>query len=469
MSSTALRSLLRRLQTRLGQRANRLVGQWVATPVPEGAPRIAQRVRQMLRRFGYKEQNYKICLLTEAQCRRAFAAYGPPSQTWAGVTMPAARLIAYQLRRNVLSPLRSGRQRWAQARRRGQQATAPASAGLFLGMNYQFCTAQDAYVAEPNRYTNITQETQRLLRSYQALSPTQYGQGTIGILISCYRPEPFIEDFLANLHELATPERLIPVVINAGMSAECEAAIHHSLSEGSFHNYHLLNRPGAGIYEAWNEGIQALGNNVEFITNFNVDDRRHPLCLNTQADCLNAFAAKHVAITDYCYFFQTRSHTQDLYAHNSRNTTLIPTVNQRTLLDRNFPHSSPLWRQSLHLEDNCGLFDTTYQSAGDAEFWYRVSRQYKNPFAVISIPLSLYYQNPKGLSTRPNTVGALEHQRCTEEHYNSIIEAVDRTVSPLFSEQHLQLKSPEHLQLHAYISALNQKGPGQILIEEDDS
>ena len=470
MSPASLRSVARRLQTRVGQRANRVVGRLVAQPSPREQPRIAQRVRSLLETLGYREQNYKTCLLTEAQCLRAMAAYGPPGAAWAGVTMPAARLLVYQLRRNALRPFRMGRRLWQQARpTRGRAQPVPSAAGLFFGMNYRFRTAQDPYNPQPNRFAEITNETKQLLRTFKAIDPTRHGAGKIGILISCYRPEAFVHGFLKNLGELATPERLIPVVINAGMSAECEETFRQGLAEGGFHQYHLLDMPGSGIYEAWNVGIEALGNSVEFITNFNVDDRRHPLCLNAQADCLNAFPGKQVAITDYCYFFKSEQHTKDLYAFNSENITLIPTVNQRTLLDRNFPHSSPLWRRSLHLANHAGLFNPTYQSAGDAEFWYRVSQMYPNSFTVISIPLSLYYQNPKGLSTRPQTDGLIEHQRCTQDHYNWIVERIDRAVSERFTERHLKLNSPEHLQLYAYISSLNEDAAGLTRKEADKS
>ena len=457
MSAAWFRSVARRFQTRVGQRANLVVGRLVAQPSPHEQPRIAQRVRSLLETLGYREQNYKTCLITEAQCLRAMATYGPPGAAWAGVTMPAARLLIYQLRRNALRPLRIGRRLWQKARptRRPKQ-TVSSAAGLFFGMNYRLRSAQDLNKPEPNRFAEITHETKQLLRTFKAIDPSHHGEGKIGILISCYRPEAFVHDFLKNLAELATPERLIPVVINAGMSAECEETFRQSLAEGGFHQYHLLNRPGIGIYEAWNVGIEVLGNTVEFITNFNVDDRRHPLCLNAQAECLNTFPSKQVAITDYCYFFKSEQHTKDLYASNSGNITLIPTVNQRTLIDHNFPHSSPLWRRSLHLPNNVGLFDATYQSAGDAEFWYRVSQMHPNAFKVISIPLSLYYQNPKGLSTRPQTIGVIEHQRCTKDHYNWIVESIDSAASERFTEKHLNIHNSEHLQLYAYISSLNE-------------
>lgn len=442
----------------MGQRMNRLVGTLVARPTLSNTPRIARRVHQLLARLGYPQQNYKISLLTEAQCLRAQAAHGPPGPAWAGMYMPATRLAAYQFKQYLLGPLRVTRQGWqhlrAGLRRQGTKTQQAGGAGLFLGMNYRFCSANDARALEPERYAEVSREATRLLHTFQVISPGRHGQGTIGILVSCYRPEPFIEDFLNNLGQLATPERLIPVVINAGMEAQCEARIEAALRDGAFHSYHLLNRPGASIYEAWNSGITALGNSAEFITNFNVDDRRHPLCLNVQAEALNAFGGKQVAITDYCYFFESLPQLETIYANNATATTLIPTVNQRTLVDHNFPHSGPLWRSQLHNPKNCGLFNTSYQSAGDAEFWYRVSRRHPDAFQVISIPLNLYFQNPNGLSTKPETAGAQEHKRCTKEHYAQLINAMENAINSEFAEAHLELAEATHLQLHAYLSAL---------------
>lgn len=451
---SSLRSLAQRARSRMDRRASRMLGSWAIRRRQPGSPRIARQVQALLRGAGYREQNYITCLLTEAQCLRAEETYGAPGPAWGAFTMPAVWMLGYQIRRNLLQPLRRLRQGRRGAKRQHESSEATSSAGLFMGMNYRFRSAGDPCRPEPERYQQITRQAERLLKTYQTLAPTTHGKGAIGILISCYRPEAFIDNFLENLCTLATPERLVPVVINAGMSGDCEATILHKLAQSGFLNHHFLNRPNSGIYEAWNEGIKQLGNSVEFITNFNVDDRRHPLCLNVQADCLNAFTGKQVAITDYCYFFVNQPSSEELYALNTPNVTLIPTVNQRTLIDRNFPHSSPLWRSSLHHHEQCGLFDTSYQSAGDAEFWYRVSRRHPQGFSVISIPLSLYYQNPRGLSTRPQTIGLSEHQRCTREHYDHLTTLVDQVATPAFLKNHLQLVGPEHLQLYACASAL---------------
>lgn len=452
----AVKRVARLVQTRIGQKANRVLGGLVASQPRPPAPRIARQMHQQLWRLGYRDQSYQTCLLTEAQCLRAEAAYGPPNAAWAGVNMPATRLMAYQLRRNLLAPLQAGLQPLRALRARRARTRHSQSAGLFEGMGYGFRSAADGGDPDPNRYARLTAQAQALLSTYRAIQPERHGQGAIGILISCYNPEQHIAGFLDNLLALETRDRLIPVVINAGMSEACAHSIRTALAGGGFHSYHMIDLPGSAIYTAWNAGIEALGDSVEFITNFNVDDRRHPLCLNVQAECLNAFPDKQVAVTDYTYFFDPRHNTDELFAHNCGNTTLIPVINERTLVDRNFPHSSPMWRHSLHESTDCGLFNESYKSAGDAEFWYRVSRRHTNAFAVISIPLSLYYQNPGGLSTRPQTAGLSEHSRCTHDHYLSLMERMDTAISPEFARQHIQLSPPEHIQLYALASALEE-------------
>ena len=114
-----------------------------------------------------------------------------------------------------------------------------------------------------------------------------------------------------------------------------------------------------------------------------------------------------------------------------------------------------MWRAALHSEDCCGLFDETYQSAGDADFWYRVSRAHAAAFEISSLPLSLYFNNPIGLSTRPNTVGISEHHACSQIHYRALMQEIDDSLSSDFAEQHLQNDNAEYMQLYAALSAID--------------
>ena len=108
-----------------------------------------------------------------------------------------------------------------------------------------------------------------------------------------------------------------------------------------------------------------------------------------------------------------------------------------------------MWRSSLHNNANVGLFNEKYTSAGDAEFWYRVSRNNSNAFGSVSIPLNLYYQNPNGISTKPNTIGAEEHRIATKKHYAHLKSRIYKYVGTEFVENYLYPSRPEELQIHS--------------------
>ncbi len=456
-ANAALKRITRRIQTRIGQRANRTVGTWMATQGPATTPRIARQAHQLIWRMGCQAHSYKTCLVTEAQCLRAEAAYGPPNPAWAGVPQPITRLVIYALGRRIYAWLCAAIEPLQRVRLQRKQHSPACSAGLFEGLGYRFVSANDNNPADPETYSRLTDQALSALKSYRIIQPDRQGNGNIGILISCFHPEEHISGFLDNLLSLESRHRLFPVFINAGMSEACAEMIQTRLGQAGFFRFLFLDKTGSSIYEAWNHGVKAMGDSVKFITNFNVDDRCHPLRLNVQAEFLNAFPDKQVAITDYVYFFEARPTISEVYALYGTNMTQIPTVNARTLTDHNFPHASPLWRRTLHDDEECGLFDERYLSAGDAEFWYRVSQRHPDCFSVISIPLSLYYQNPSGLSTRPKTVGPAEHSRSTRSHYRHLMERMDAHISPEFAEQHIHLGGPEHLQIFTMASSLKEE------------
>ncbi len=72
-----------------------------------------------------------------------------------------------------------------------------------------------------------------------------------------------------------------------------------------------------------------------------------------------------------------------------------------------------MWRKTLH--DEVGLFDVTLKSAGDYDFWMRCLINGKI-FYKINIPHVVYFQNPHGISTRPDTLGIEEASRVLRKH-----------------------------------------------------
>lgn len=449
--------------------------------------RIARTCHRLLQRIGHPILGYKVCLITEAQFLQR---HDPPKQKPGLATSegrpPILDQVLHFLRAQLVHRLvviKDGTKRLIALvkllTRRPRSALAPPShqpvAGVFEGLSYRMISkspsegligsaasgGQAPHYLATTRQARELQDSLRHIRS-RSQGSMDSGSGAsdsedkIGIIISCFHPERYLDGFLSNLEELENPQRLIPIIVNAGMSGEAERKIRKTLDTAHFHQSHFITALGSGIYEAWNIAIDAAGESVRYLTNFNVDDRRHPLCLDVQADILKTFPNRQLVVTDYLYFFTLKQSIVDLYEENHANGTQIPVINKRTIVYRNLPHSSPMWRQSLHRPDDCGLFDKSYRSAGDADFWYRVSERHENPAEVVSIPLSLYYNNPSGLSTRPATAGEWEHKICSDPHYLQLMDEIDIALAESFVAAHCQRKDTEYMQLFAALSAIKQ-------------
>ncbi|MCP9824130.1 hypothetical protein [Synechococcus sp. EJ6-Ellesmere] len=473
LPQTQARSLYNNLIAKTALRSSRVNGQ-----------RIARNCHNLLLKAGHPILGYKICLITEAHCLREQRRQQESPSVWGAIQLPIASQLAFFLKTQASNSLRAFTQKIKEvfphfqlvvarkARSHGVTLAPSADvAGLFEGLSFRYIAAKEhpdgpshcgPSAAAGSYFDRVTTESRQLLNSLAAIRrqashrphTPEDGQGRIGILISCFRPEPHIEGFLKNLLLLERPQRLVPIFINAGMSDTCRQQILEVLEASNFHDSIFIDKPGCGIYDAWNTGVKAVGESVSYLTNFNVDDRRHPLCLEVQADLLETFSSRQVSVTDYLYFFHPFDDIRRLYELNEGNSTLLPVTNKRTIVYRNLPHSSPMWRTRLHAGGDCGLFDEAYRSAGDADFWYRVSRAHEDAFEIAALPLSLYFNNPEGISTKPNTVGVSEHHTCSRIHYRALMQEIDNSVSPEFAERHLQETDSEHLQLYAALSAI---------------
>lgn len=115
------------------------------------------------------------------------------------------------------------------------------------------------------------------------------------------------------------------------------------------------------IYEAWNIGIAAARG--KYLTNANSDDRLYPGALEYLADGLDDHP--EVAV---------------VYANSDIVTAIdgIP-VNRYEMRQGGFPEllescfvgPMPMWRRDLHATH--GLFDANFRTAGDYEFWLRIT------------------------------------------------------------------------------------------------
>lgn len=223
----------------------------------------------------------------------------------------------------------------------------------------------------------------------------------VSALASLYRGGDFIEQFMDNITSQGVFDDYCELVIVDADSPENEyETIKRYLARHRNIVYLRMNYR-IGIYDAWNVAAKAARG--EYLTNTNMDDLRRHDSLEIQAAALDNLPFADVVYQDLYYTFDPRLSFEQIAAF--RHETVLPVITPHNLIKFNSPHNAPMWRRKLH--DELGWFDTRYRSAGDYEFWMRCLDAGKK-FYKINDPHVVYYQNPKGLSTRPDTRGVAE-------------------------------------------------------------
>ncbi|MEJ8847072.1 glycosyltransferase [Variovorax rhizosphaerae] len=253
---------------------------------------------------------------------------------------------------------------------------------------------------------------------YPHLEPRRYASlnknlGEPRILISAiaslYRGGDYIEQFLENITSQTIFETHCELIIIDADSPENEGATISRYME-RFPNivYHRA-ATRIGIYEAWNLGVQM--SKGKYLTNTNLDDLRRVDSFERQAEILEKFPFVDVVYQDFYYSFEGMAPFAKSAAAGFKSQ--VPVVTPYNLMHSNSPHNAPMWRSSVH--DEVGLFDATFRSAGDYEFWMRCAKAGKTFFKV-NDPHVVYFVNPEGLSTQPNTRGIVEARQATKRH-----------------------------------------------------
>lgn len=223
----------------------------------------------------------------------------------------------------------------------------------------------------------------------------------VSALASLYRGGDFIEQFMDNITSLdGFDDYCELVIVDADSPEEEYKTIKRYLSKYKNINYIRCNYR-LGIYDAWNLAAKAARG--EYLTNTNMDDLRRHDSFMLQAAALDNLPFVDVVYQDLYYTFDPRLSFAEIAAFGHQ--TSLPVVTPHNMIEFNSPHNAPMWRKRLHEE--LGYFNTRYKSAGDYEFWMRCLAAGKK-FYKTNDPHVVYYQNPKGLSTRPDTRGVLE-------------------------------------------------------------
>lgn len=235
----------------------------------------------------------------------------------------------------------------------------------------------------------------------------------VSAIASLYRGGNYIEKFLENIGAQTLGEQFELIIIDANSPENESEAIRRFQATHPNVVYKRMDYR-IGIYDAWNVGVEMARG--KYITNTNLDDLRHPCSLALQAAALDQLPFVDVVYQDFYYSLDHDLDFDEVAAFGFKSN--LPIVMPVNLLHFNSPHNAPMWRKTLHTE--MGLFDTSLKSAGDHDFWLRCALAGKT-FYKLNFPHVAYYQNPQGVSTRPDSPGRLEGPRLIKKYARQLL------------------------------------------------
>jgi glycosyltransferase involved in cell wall biosynthesis len=216
-------------------------------------------------------------------------------------------------------------------------------------------------------------------------------------IVSAFKSERFLRGCLDDLESQTIADRLEIIVVNSG-SPQGE---HEIVTEymRRYDNIVYVHTPWTeSLYAAWNRGVQMAGG--EYVTNANTDDRHRSDALEVLSRALDEHPEACLAYAGY-----RLTHAEnETFDKNTSTEDFMPLRYDRSRLLRGycFPGPQPMWRRSLHEE--FGLFDGSYRSAGDYEFWLRISKPRglermrsdwrRRRFLLVPETLGLYLKSP---------------------------------------------------------------------------
>ena len=237
----------------------------------------------------------------------------------------------------------------------------------------------------------------------------------VSVISSLYRSDKFLECWIENLKNQTIFKEVEFNIVSVEPS-EFETKLLNNFQKNNKSNVNVIYSDlKIGIYEAWN--IALLNASGNLITNANVDDLRRCDSLEIQRSILSQFPFIDVTYQDILFSLSPDATWSEIERLNQYSNFPHVTL---TVLTKGLhpPHHAPMWRKSLHEE--FGLFDETFQSAGDFDFWFRCFLGNKTFFKSSEKHVSYFY-NPKGLSTKRNGSGLKESIQILKK-YQKLIE-----------------------------------------------
>jgi hypothetical protein len=165
-----------------------------------------------------------------------------------------------------------------------------------------------------------------------------------------------------------------------------------------------------GVYNAWNIGIKAA--TTLYVTNWNIDDLRHPINNKVKYDVM----INNEADVIYSYYVATNDINEDFYNIDWSNKVIsrYPDHYENHVMENCYAGPDPLWKKSLH--EISGYFDyENFNTIGDWEMWIRFAKAGAK-FQLIPEVLCIYLDHDQTVSQRQQEKSNQEKQRLYEKY-----------------------------------------------------
>jgi len=212
----------------------------------------------------------------------------------------------------------------------------------------------------------------------------------LSIIASVHNDGQFIRGFLENITSLESFEEYELLLFHPPSSGNEEYVINEF--ERRFDNIRYIKlESDPGVYAIWNYGIQIA--RAPYLTNANLDDRRHPTLIEEQLAYLDEHEEIDLVYSDY----MITEVPNETFLHNTAqpiHAQEFSAENMKLCL----PGSGPIWRKSMH--EKYGVFRDDFTVAGAWEYWNRAVSKGSQFYRLQGIGI-LSYQNPLGLVNNP--------------------------------------------------------------------
>lgn len=223
----------------------------------------------------------------------------------------------------------------------------------------------------------------------------------VSALVSAYNAEKWIDGCIKDLLAQTILGDLQIVVIDSGSDDATPDLVHGHIDTGRITYIRTQHREH--LYRAWNRGL-ALSRG-RHITIANVDDRHAPQALEALSSALDE--SDDVALV-YATGFYTTSETFSWDDPHAVGRLEAREFSPHDLKRECYIHPHPMWRAALH--EKYGLFDESFTSAGDYEWFLRLIAGGER-FLYLPRALSIMYKTDKTLGNAKMAVSVAETRR----------------------------------------------------------